>query len=165
MAELDAKGEKLVAQALKRAGVRDTDGDSEDLHRYAVRFYRRKLAQPIPLSRVQLLASLTEAVRARRHRGWDYQQEMLLEPGQQREGRYEWLEVSPTRHHDLAHQVQLKPREREVLYLLVSVGMDEAEIAQKLKVSQAWVKVTTAKIRKIYGPVWSDNLERREARW
>lgn len=154
MPELDARGEQIVAQVLKRAGVRDADGDADDLRRYAVRLYRRKLAQAIPRNRVQLLAMLTKALQKRRQGGWTYQQERELERGQQREGRYEWLEVRPTQHHDLAHQVQLKPQEREVLYLLVSVGLDEVQIAQKLKVSQAWVKVTVVKIRKIYGPVW-----------
>lgn len=69
MEELDVRGEKIVAQALNRAGVREADGDNDDLRRYAVRFYRRKLEQAMPLSRTQLLASLTEALQARRHRG------------------------------------------------------------------------------------------------
>jgi DNA-binding CsgD family transcriptional regulator len=50
--------------------------------------------------------------------------------------------------------VQLTPNERDVLYLLVAVGMSQAEIVEKLGASGDWVEVTIAKIKQIYGPVW-----------
>ena len=74
--------------------------------------------------------------------------------GQQRAGRYEWLEVSPSKNRDLAHHVQLTPSERDVLYLLVAAGMSQAEIVEKLGASGDWVEVTIAKIKQIYGSVW-----------
>ena len=89
----------------------------------------------------------------RRHRGWLYEQYVPVMRGQQLAGRYEWLEVTPSKHRDLAHHVQLTPNERDVLYLLVASRMSPAEIVEKLGAGDDWVEATIAKIKQIYRPV------------
>ena len=101
----------------------------------------------------QLLAELTKAVQQQRHRGWRYQREGSLESGQQQAGRYPWLKAKPTGNHELAHLVQLSPKEREVMYLLVVAGRSKEEIVAELGVSNEWVAVTINKIKHIYGQV------------
>ena len=153
MADIDKKGQVFIDQALHRAGVLATDGDSSELRRYANKRYRRMKERKSVRTNDQLLAELTKAVQLHRHRGWQYQREETLASGQQQAGRYPWLETKPTRNHELAHLVQLSPKEREVMYLLVVAGRSKDEIVAELGVSKDWVAVTINKIKHIYGQV------------
>lgn len=150
----DDHTEQLMAQALRQAGVKPSDGDGDELHRYALKRYRRIKARHPKWERQAVLVELAKVIQAHRHRGWAYQQAKTIRHGQQQAGRYEWLEVQPTRNRDLAHLVQLTPDERNVLYLLVVAGMSEAQIVAKLGASEDWVAVTIAKLQNIYGQVW-----------
>ncbi|WP_407894953.1 hypothetical protein [Lacticaseibacillus sp. N501-2] len=153
MANVDKKAQALIDQVLHRAGVLKTDGDANELRRYAIKRYRRMNERKSVRTNDQLLEELTKAVRQHRYRGWPYQREESLTSGQQQAGRYPWLETKPTRNHELAHMVQLSPKEREVMYLLVVAGRSTEEIVAELGVSKDWVAVTINKIKHIYGQV------------
>lgn len=154
MRAIDEEAQVLINDVLRQAGVLDSDGDAEELKGYAVGQYLRQTLGSAKPDRDELRRNLIRLIVIRRHRGWLYEQYEPIMRGQQLAGRYEWLEVSPSKHRDLAHHVQLTPNERDVLYLLVAAGMFQAEIVEKLGDSGDWVEVTIAKIKQIYGPVW-----------
>lgn len=153
MADIDKKAQTFIDQVLHRAGVLKTGGDASELRRYAIKRYQRMKKRKSVRTNDQLLEELAKAVQNRRYRGWPYQREETLTSGQQQAGRYPWLEIKPTRNHELAHLVQLSPKEREVMYLLVVAGRSKEEIVAELGVSKEWVAVTINKIKHIYGQV------------
>lgn len=154
MRAIDEETQILINDVLRQAGVLDSDGDAEELKGYAIGQYLRYTLGDAKPDCEELRRNLVRLIVTRRHRGWLYEQYVPVMRGQQRAGRYEWLEVTPSKNRDLAHHVQLTPNERDVLYLLVATGMSQAEIVEKLGASGDWVEVTIAKIKQIYGPVW-----------
>lgn len=154
MRAIDEETQQLINGVLHQAGVLETDGDSEELKGYAIGQYLQYTLGDKKPDREELRRNLIRLIITRRHRGWLYEQYVPVMRGQQLAGRYEWLEVTPSKHRDLAHHVQLTPNERDVLYLLVAAGMSQDEIVEKLGASGDWVEVTIAKIKQIYGPVW-----------
>lgn len=154
MRAIDEEAQTLINDVLRQAGVLDSDGDSEELKGYAIGQYLRYTLGDTKPDREELRRNLIRLIIIRRHRGWLYEQYVPVMRGQQLAGRYEWLEVSPSKNRDLAHHVQMTPSERDVLYLLVAAGMSQAEIVKKLGASGDWVEVTIARIKRIYGPVW-----------
>lgn len=154
MRAIDEAAQALINDVLQKAGVLASDGDAEELKGYAIGQYLRYTLGEEKPNQEALRRDLIRLIIIRRHRGWLYEQYVPVMRGQQLAGRYEWLEVTPSKHRDLAHHVQLTPNERDVLYLLVAAGMSKAEIVEKLGASGDWVAVTIAKIKQIYGPVW-----------
>lgn len=151
---IDEQAQRLINEVLHQAGVLASDGDFEEMKGYAIGQYLRYTLSERKLDDEALRRNLIRLIIARRHRGWLYEQYVPVMRGQQLADRYEWLEVTPSKHRDLAHHVQLPPNERDVLYLLVAAGMSQAEIVDKLGASGDWVEVTIDKIKQIYGPVW-----------
>lgn len=154
MRAIDEDAQVLINAVLRKAEVLASDGDAEALKGYAIGQYLRYTLGKEKPNREELTRNLIRLIMIRRHRGWLYEQYVPVMRGQQLAGRYEWLEVTPSKHRDLAHHVQLTPNERDVLYLLVAAGTSPAEIVEKLGASGDWVEVTIAKIKQIYGPVW-----------
>lgn len=154
MRAIDEETQQLINEVLHQAGVLETDGDAEELKGYAIgQYLRYKLSDTKP-DREDLRRNLIRLIITRRHRRWLYEQYVPVMLGQRLAGRYEWLEVAPSKHRDLAHHGQLTPNERDALYLLVAAGMSQDEIVEKLGASGDWVEATIAKIKQIYGPVW-----------
>lgn len=151
---VDEEARALINAVLRQAGVFDSDGDAEELKGYAIGQYLRYTIGDAKPDREELRRNLIRLIITHRHRGWLYEQYVPAMRGQQLAGRYEWLEVTPSNNRDLAHHVQLTPNERDVLYLLVTAGMSQEEIVEKLGASSDWVEVTIAKIKQIYGRVW-----------
>lgn len=154
MRAIDEETQQLINEVLHQAGVLETDDDAKEMKGYAIGQYLRYTLGDTKPDREELRRNLIRLIIIRRHRGWLYEQYVPVMRCQQLAGRYEWLEVTPSKHRDLAHHVQLTPNERDVLYLLVAAGMSQDEIVEKLGASGDWVEVTIAKIKQIYGPVW-----------
>lgn len=161
MRAIDEEAQALINDVLRQAGWLAVDGDAEALKGYAIRQYLRYTLDKVKPNRDALSRNLIRLIMIRRHRGWLYEQDVPVMHSQQLSGRYEWLEVTPGTHRDLAHHVQLTPNERDVLYLLVAAGMSQDEIVEKLGASGDWVEVTIAKIKQIYGPFWKQWYARR----
>lgn len=148
MANIDKKAQAFIDQVLHRAGVLKTDGDANELHRYAIKRYQRMNERKSVRTNANYwknspkqfssIAIVVGSIKVKNH--WH---QVNNKP----------VETKPTRNHQLAHLVQLSPKEREVMYLLVVARRSEEEIVAELGVSKEWVEVTINKIKHIFGQV------------
>jgi hypothetical protein len=95
MRAIDEEAQALINDVLRQAGVLAADGDAEALKGYAIGQYLRYTLDKVKPNRDELSRNLIRLIMIRRHRGWLYEQDVPVMPGQQRSGRYEWLEVTP----------------------------------------------------------------------
>lgn len=134
MNDIDDRVEHLIYQVLLRAGVLPTDRDARVLRRYVIQVYFRQLIDEPASSRRELLIALTESVMTAH-----------LRVGQTN-ARPEGVEARS----DFANWTQLTQNERDVLYLLATVGLSETQIVEKLGASSDWVDVAIAKLESMY---------------
>ena len=146
----DEFAKQLVAEALTQAGVQATDGDLDELRTYAFgQYYRETLQNPL-LSRSVLREHLVEAIAERRHRDWLFAQYVPMIPDKHQPG----LGTLAKEEGVSVNEINLTVHERDVLFLMVAMGMSQTQIIEKLGASGDWVEVAMAKIKSLYGPVW-----------
>lgn len=138
--------EHLVAHALFQAGVLITDEDAAVLREDAIRRYWEIYLWQPQLSQQELSKQLIDVIILNRYRG-------TLSPEASLVQQLEKIDRTAASI-ALSYQVQLTPFERDVLYLLKVVGLNKAQISEKLGRYDDQVSVSMAKLKQIYGPIW-----------
>lgn len=138
--------EHLVAHALFQAGVLITDKDARLLREDAIRKYWEIHFWQPQLDQKELLQQLIARIILNRYRD-------MLKPKESLAKQLENLDQA-AQSIALSRQVQLKPPECEILYLRVVVGLNVAQIVEKLGIQDEQVAVVVAKLQQIYGQAW-----------
>jgi hypothetical protein len=135
--------EHLVSHALFQAGVLITDQDVRLLREDAIRKYWEIHFWQPQLDQKELSKKLIDRIILNRHRGTLSPKESLAQQLEDIDQTAESIALS--------YQVQLTSLERDVLYLLKVVGVNEAQISEKLGRYDDQVSVTMAKLAQLYG--------------
>jgi hypothetical protein len=138
--------EHLVAHALFQAGVLITDEDAAVLREDAIRRYWEIYLWQPQLSQQELSKQLIDVIILNRYRGTLSPEAILVQQLEKIDRTAASIALS--------YQVQLTSFERDVLYLLKVVGLNKAQISEKLGRYDDQVSVSMAKLKQIYGPIW-----------